>query len=234
MPVPTRTPQEKNIWIAAGDGDLLRVQELVEQQSISPNAPDPFTYTPMHAAASYGQHQVLSYLVSKGGDVNVTDEDGDTPLYTVENVETAQWLISHGAITDRRNNEGVSPKAGGPFGGGFSRRRRVSEVTVDRTSGRAQRNPDFTTIPAPTRCSIRNPNLSVDAIGTRYHAAGRNRWQESRRRAQTGCQSGCSGGCLDRLRDVKPAKPAGTGFRLRILQARQDGRGRRQRWGLKY
>lgn len=108
MPVPTRT-QEKNIWIAAGDGDLLRVQELVEQQSISPNAPDPFTYTPMHAAASYGQHQVLSYLVSKGGDVNVTDEDGDTPLYTVENVETAQWLISHGAITDRRNNEGVSP-----------------------------------------------------------------------------------------------------------------------------
>ncbi|KAI6008137.1 hypothetical protein F5J12DRAFT_905252 [Pisolithus orientalis] len=95
MPVPTRT-QEKNIWIAAGD-------------AISPNAPDPFTYTPMHAAASYGQHQVLSYLVSKGGDVNVTDEDGDTPLYTVENVETAQWLISHGAITDRRNNEGVSP-----------------------------------------------------------------------------------------------------------------------------
>ncbi|KAI5982029.1 ankyrin repeat-containing domain protein [Pisolithus marmoratus] len=109
MPVQRRVPQEKNIWVAAGDGDLLRVQELVERQSISPNAPDPFTYTPMHAAASYGQLQVLSYLVSQGGDVNVTDEDGDTPLYTVENVETAQWLISHGAAVDRRNNEGVSP-----------------------------------------------------------------------------------------------------------------------------
>ncbi|KAI5982322.1 ankyrin repeat-containing domain protein [Pisolithus albus] len=126
MPVPTRIPQEKNIWVAAGDGDLDRVQELVERQgtsspgithtvltgsytAISPNAPDPFTYTPMHAAASYGQLPVLSYLVSQGGDVNVIDEDGDTPLYTVENVETAEWLIRHGAAIDRRNNEGISP-----------------------------------------------------------------------------------------------------------------------------
>ena len=29
-------------------------------------APDPFTYTPMHVAASYSQIQVLSYLVSHG------------------------------------------------------------------------------------------------------------------------------------------------------------------------
>ncbi|KAI6117251.1 ankyrin repeat-containing domain protein [Pisolithus croceorrhizus] len=115
MPVPTRIPQEKNIWVAAGDGDLNRVQVRAVRYaipllaSISPNAPDAFTYTPMHAAASYGQLPVLSYLVSQGGDVNVIDEDGDTPLYTVENVETAQWLISHGAAIDRRNNEGVSP-----------------------------------------------------------------------------------------------------------------------------
>jgi hypothetical protein len=109
MPVPTRIPHDKNIWVAAGDGDLARVQELIEQQSISPNAPDPFTYTPMHAAASYGQLEVLAYLVNQGGDVNITDEDGDTPLYTVENVETAQWLINHGAVIDRRNSEGVSP-----------------------------------------------------------------------------------------------------------------------------
>jgi hypothetical protein len=40
--------------------------------------------------------------------VNVTDEDGDTPLYAVENLETAQWLLDHGATLGRRNNEGVS------------------------------------------------------------------------------------------------------------------------------
>lgn len=103
------SPKQKNIWVAAGDGDLQRVQELVERESISPNAPDPFTYTPLHAAASYSQIQVLSYLVSRGGDINLTDGDGDTPLYTVENIETAQWLIDHGALIDRRNTDGVSP-----------------------------------------------------------------------------------------------------------------------------
>jgi len=63
----------------------------------------------MHAAASYAQLDVLSYLVQQGGDVNVTDEDGDTPLYTVEDVNTAQWLIDQGARIDWRNRAGVSP-----------------------------------------------------------------------------------------------------------------------------
>ncbi|KAJ7903606.1 hypothetical protein B0H14DRAFT_2665580 [Mycena olivaceomarginata] len=63
----------------------------------------------MHAAASYGQLQVLEYLISRGGDVNVEDGDGDTPIYTVENVETARFLVDHGAVLDRQNSEGVSP-----------------------------------------------------------------------------------------------------------------------------
>ncbi|KAI0264493.1 ankyrin repeat-containing domain protein [Gloeopeniophorella convolvens] len=105
MPVSTRV--EKNIWVAAGDGDLDRVRELI--QPISPNAPDPFTYTPMHAAASYGHLDILTYLISEGGNVNITDEDGDTPLYTVENVETAQFLINNGADAAWRNHEGLSP-----------------------------------------------------------------------------------------------------------------------------
>ncbi|KZV62912.1 ankyrin [Peniophora sp. CONT] len=99
----------KNIWVAASDGDLARVQHLIEVEGMSPNVPDAYTYTPMHAAASYGHLEVLEYLVSHGGDVNVTDDDGDTPLYTVENVETATWLVQHGAVVERQNSEGVSP-----------------------------------------------------------------------------------------------------------------------------
>ncbi|EIM91325.1 uncharacterized protein STEHIDRAFT_152973 [Stereum hirsutum FP-91666 SS1] len=64
------------------------------------------------------RHRVSSISHAKGGEmptifsrgnVNITDSDGDTPLYTVENVETARWLVDHGAIVDRRNAEGVSP-----------------------------------------------------------------------------------------------------------------------------
>jgi len=109
MAIPTRAQPEKNIWVAAGDGDLDRVRELVEQYSLSPNVPDPNTYTPMHAAASYGQLHILGYLISRGGDVNVIDDDGDTPLYVVENIETARFLVDHGALVQRANNEGISP-----------------------------------------------------------------------------------------------------------------------------
>ncbi|THV03222.1 hypothetical protein K435DRAFT_775109 [Dendrothele bispora CBS 962.96] len=63
----------------------------------------------MHAAASYGRLEVLDYLISKGGDVNIADSDGDTPLYTVETVETARYLVEKGAIVDRVNEEGISP-----------------------------------------------------------------------------------------------------------------------------
>ncbi|KDR76328.1 hypothetical protein GALMADRAFT_247717 [Galerina marginata CBS 339.88] len=99
----------KNIWVAAGDGDLDRVRELIEHHSLSPNLPDDFTYTPIHAAASYGHIHVLEYLLSRGGNVNITDSDGDTPLYTVENIETARYLVEHGAVVARQNLEGVSP-----------------------------------------------------------------------------------------------------------------------------
>ncbi|KAI0250262.1 ankyrin repeat-containing domain protein [Lactifluus subvellereus] len=102
--MPVSTPDSKNIWIAAGDGDLTRVRV-----TISPNVPDLFTYTPMHAAASYGHLDILTYLISRGGNVNVTDEDGDTPLYTIENIETAQTLLDHDADPTWRNHEGLTP-----------------------------------------------------------------------------------------------------------------------------
>lgn len=40
--------------------------------------------------------------------MNITDSDGDTPIYTVENIETAQYLLDKGAIIDRVNEEGLS------------------------------------------------------------------------------------------------------------------------------
>jgi uncharacterized protein len=38
----------------------------------------------------------------------VSDEDGDTPLYTVENIETARFLVDNGADLMRRNNDGLT------------------------------------------------------------------------------------------------------------------------------
>ena len=53
--------------------------------------PNAFTYLTLH---------------STGGDVNVKDDDGETPLFTVESVDVARWLVEHGASLDCRNQEG--------------------------------------------------------------------------------------------------------------------------------
>ena len=62
----------------------------------------------MHASASYAHTDILEYLISVGGDINLRDDDGDTPLYVVESVEMAQWMIERGAQWGVVNEEGLS------------------------------------------------------------------------------------------------------------------------------
>ncbi|KDN52113.1 ankyrin [Tilletiaria anomala UBC 951] len=99
-----------NIWEAAGEGDLARVKYLVDEQGMSPSVADQFTYTPLHAAASYGHAEVLRYLLSHPkcppDAVNVTDSDGDTPLFVTEQPEIASILIEDfGADAKHRNHD---------------------------------------------------------------------------------------------------------------------------------
>ncbi|EPQ31739.1 uncharacterized protein PFL1_01071 [Pseudozyma flocculosa PF-1] len=125
MPVPTSTTNSstaaaaqgddgKNIWIAAGEGDLERVKYLVDERGISPTAADEFTYTPLHAAASYGHLDILRFLLSHpsapSDAANTTDSDGDTPLFVCETVEAARVLIDEFKADPKwKNNEGDTP-----------------------------------------------------------------------------------------------------------------------------
>lgn len=62
----------------------------------------------MHAAASYAHLTLLGYLLANGGDINLRDDDGDTPLYVVESVEMAEWMVRHGADPGLTNDEGLT------------------------------------------------------------------------------------------------------------------------------
>ncbi|SNX82344.1 uncharacterized protein MEPE_01050 [Melanopsichium pennsylvanicum] len=122
MPVPTSldrpsaaacTSARKNIWIAAGEGDLERVKECVDVEGISPVAADEFTYTPLHAAASYGQLDILRYLLTHpsapSNAVNTTDSDLDTPLFVCETIDSARCLIEEfSADAKHKNSEGLT------------------------------------------------------------------------------------------------------------------------------
>ncbi|KAK7206048.1 ankyrin repeat-containing domain protein [Myxozyma melibiosi] len=100
-----------NLWLAASDNDIRAVEALLVTGTNTANDKDPHGYTALHAAASYGHHDLLRLLVKRGGDVNILDEDGETPLFVVEKVETAKVLIEElGADWKVKNDEGVTAR----------------------------------------------------------------------------------------------------------------------------
>lgn len=70
---------DENIWIAAGDGDLEKVQQYVAAGA-SVDAQDTNGYTPLAAAASYSRHAVLGWLLERGAAPNLGDSEGARPL----------------------------------------------------------------------------------------------------------------------------------------------------------
>ena len=76
---------------------MQRVRYLIEVEKVSVNAQDEHGYSPMHAAASYSSLTIIEYLVSHGADVNIRDEDGDTPLLVSETPEVFEALVAAGA-----------------------------------------------------------------------------------------------------------------------------------------
>lgn len=99
----------ENIWVAAADNKIDLVKSLIESGRYSPNSADPNGFTPIHAAASYGHLDLLRYLLQNGGNVNIQDGDGDTPLHHIENLEVAKVLISEfNADYSIKNNEGLN------------------------------------------------------------------------------------------------------------------------------
>ncbi|CAK0798296.1 unnamed protein product [Prorocentrum cordatum] len=114
-PVRRAAPGE-NLWTAASDGDIARVEELMALEGFTPSSPDENGYTPVHAAASWGHPELLRLLLSRGSEAaNVRDEDGDTPLHHVAgNNDLAaesqraviDLLLEHRADPTLQNSEG--------------------------------------------------------------------------------------------------------------------------------
>mmetsp|Transcript_25600 Transcript_25600/g.33323 ORF Transcript_25600/g.33323 Transcript_25600/m.33323 type:complete len:164 (+) Transcript_25600:17-508(+) len=101
--------EDDNIWVAASDGDMEKVQAYITTDSSAASIGDENGYTAIHAAAAYGHHDLINYLVSVGADIHQRDNDGDTPLHHCDAPATAEFLISLGANPLVANNEGRTP-----------------------------------------------------------------------------------------------------------------------------
>lgn len=97
-----------NIWILASDGKIDQVKSLIESGT-SVNAQDEHGYSVLTAAISWGHFELTKWLCqTAGANVDICDEDGETPLFVVESLEAAKLLVELGANTKITNQDGLT------------------------------------------------------------------------------------------------------------------------------
>lgn len=98
----------QNIFILAADNSPSLLPLLRSNTALA-SSQDEHGYSILHAAASYNHINLLRTLLNEYHvDVNMKDEDGETPLFVVETVEAAQILVQSGADLTIKNDEGVT------------------------------------------------------------------------------------------------------------------------------
>lgn len=99
----------QNQFILAADNNPKLLPLLRSSPSLA-SSQDAHGYSILHAAASYNHLGLLRTLINEFHvDVNIRDEDGETPLFVVETVEAAQVLVEElGADMVLKNHEGMT------------------------------------------------------------------------------------------------------------------------------
>ncbi|KIW06787.1 uncharacterized protein PV09_02470 [Verruconis gallopava] len=88
------------------DSPASIIQHLENEPGLAA-AQDSHGYSLLHAAASYGQLDLLRTLIGKFKvPANITDEDSETPLFYAEKVEVAEALLELGADLSHKNQDG--------------------------------------------------------------------------------------------------------------------------------
>lgn len=105
MPSVALKNRHANIFLAASDNDLASVTQFLDL-GVPVNELDGNGYSTLHAASSYNHFDLLRFLVARGGNVNLPDHEGETPIFVAETREMCALLIELGADAGRVNAEG--------------------------------------------------------------------------------------------------------------------------------
>ena len=101
----------QNIFEAAQQGDLSALEAFIaKNQSIV--SLDALGSTPLHHAAAGGHEQVAEFLLDRGADPNLVNNDGFTPLHSCAltgDSATAALLIARGSQIFMRDNLQQTP-----------------------------------------------------------------------------------------------------------------------------
>lgn len=103
------TNAQLNPYMLASDNSP-KLLPLLRTNPALASAQDEHGYSLLHAAASWGHVELLRTLVHEFKvDINMTDEDGDTCLFTAESIDIARCLVEDLKIdVTIRNHEGAT------------------------------------------------------------------------------------------------------------------------------
>mmetsp|Transcript_26864 Transcript_26864/g.37862 ORF Transcript_26864/g.37862 Transcript_26864/m.37862 type:complete len:158 (-) Transcript_26864:180-653(-) len=99
-------------WMAASEGNLPLLQSALSTLQLPATVADENGYTLLHAAASYRQLAVMTWLLQppQSVPVNAADNDGDTALHHAESLDAIKFIIEQGgADPNLCNGEGKTP-----------------------------------------------------------------------------------------------------------------------------
>lgn len=112
---PDRTPIDvsEKLWKAVKTGDYNEVKNLLEKGAnpnfVTSNVIDG-TATPFHSAVRCNEVNIVRCMLEYGADVNLVDEDGDSPLFSAvyksTDPEIRNLLLESGADANHVNNAG--------------------------------------------------------------------------------------------------------------------------------
>lgn len=96
------------LHLAADKSMVDEVKYLVNEENLSPNAPNNHNHTALHLACSHDNAEIVQFLVSKGANAKAMDKDGETPLHLAANytntVSHVTTLSDAGCDINARNN----------------------------------------------------------------------------------------------------------------------------------
>ena len=99
------------MW-AAMVGDLKLLKDLEKEgQSINIQDPQAFKWSPLIAAIYHDNPNVVSYLISRGANLDLQDRQGETALMwaiTTRDTNTVRLLLESGASVEITNISGIN------------------------------------------------------------------------------------------------------------------------------